>query len=170
MNSLDNIPAAFNRFTAVARRFCNIVDSSADLDRASLLVHIYGVLPELIQEAINLPAVGSGDDEVPGRDQTRLGQPEWSSLYQALKKRLANWDVYMDVFDPTKDTEAIHGSLADDIADIYRDLKEGLDDPAPTLATQHNIIWEWRLGYYSHWGQHAMGALRTIHWLMANEP
>ena len=79
MNSLDNIPAAFNRFTAVARRFCNIVDSSADLDRASLLVHIYGVLPELIQEAINLPAVGSGDDEV--SEEIKL---DWASQSGAV--------------------------------------------------------------------------------------
>jgi len=108
---------------------------------------------------------------VPGATKkARLTQQDWERLYQALKVKLGGWNLYIDVFDPTRDTEAIHGSLADDIADIYRDIKEGLDHPDPTLATQHHIIWKWRLLYYSHWGQHAMGALRTIHWLLANEP
>jgi hypothetical protein len=26
-----------------------------------------------------------------------------------------------------------------------------------------DVIWEWRLGYYSHWGHHAIHALLTIH-------
>ena len=30
------------------------------------------------------------------------------------------------VFDPRTDNEAIHGSLSGDIADIYRDLKDGI--------------------------------------------
>ena len=77
------------------------------------------------------------------------------------KRLLEDWDLYWQVFDPTKDSEAIYGSLADDIADIYRDLKEGLDDIH--LARAEDIIWEWRLGFSSHWGKHAIDALRTIH-------
>lgn len=62
-----------------------------------------------------------------------------------------------------KNNEAIRGSLADDIADIYFDLKEGFG-----LRQKHQIqpeksIWCWRFGFYSHWGKHAMDALRTIH-------
>ena len=79
-----------------------------------------------------------------------------------LKEKLGNWDSYRQLFDPTEDNEAIFGSLADDIADIYFDLKEGL------LLAEHqtppeDIIWEWRLSFYSHWGKHAMDALLTIH-------
>jgi hypothetical protein len=31
------------------------------------------------------------------------------------------------------------------------------------LARAEDIIWEWRLGFSSHWGKHAIDALRTIH-------
>lgn len=72
----------------------------------------------------------------------------------------------MQVFDPTKDREAIYGSLADDIADIYRDLKEGLVLHHSGLASPNDILWDWRLGFYSHWGKHSMDALRTIHFLL----
>jgi hypothetical protein len=171
MNTRDDIATAFNGFKAVAVRFCDLVDSSANRERADLLLRIYVVLPELIQQAIKLPCVEVGDDEMPGKiQQPRLTQQEWGQLYHALNEKLGDWNLYMDVFDPTRDTEAIHGSLADDIADVYRDIKEGLDHPDPALAMQHHVTWKWRFGYYSHWGQHVMGALRTIHWLLANEP
>jgi hypothetical protein len=79
---------------------------------------------------------------------------------------LGDWDLYWQVFDPTKDSEAIHGSLADDIADIYRDIKEGLGLQDPDITLQRDAIWSWRLGYYSHWGQHAINALYMAHALL----
>jgi hypothetical protein len=32
----------------------------------------------------------------------------------------------------------------------------------------NDILWKWRLGFYSHWGKHAIDALRTIHFLLEN--
>ena len=95
-----------------------------------------------------------------------MREPEWGRLYELLKDKLEDWDLYWQVFDPTKDSEAIRGSLADDIADIYRDVKEGLDVHNPNLALRQDTICSWRVLYYSHWGQHAINALYTIHFLL----
>lgn len=70
------------------------------------------------------------------------------------------------VFDPTKDNEAVHGSLADDFADIYRELKEELVLNEIHQASPKQNIWNWRLGYYSRWGKHAIDALRTMHFVL----
>lgn len=171
MSTQEDISTAFHRFRIVAERFCVLIDSSPNLARAEVLLRVYVVLPELIQRAIELPDLEIGDDEVPRQtNRLRLGQSEWMHLYERLKEKLGGWNLYRDVFDPTNDTQAIHGSLADDLSDIYRDIKEGVDSPNPVWNEQRDMIWDWRFGYYSHWGQHAMGALRTIHWLLANEP
>ena len=58
--------------------------------------------------------------------------------------------------------QLLTGSLADDLTSVYHDLKRGLDylragEPEP------DVIWEWRLGFWSHWGQHAVNAVRIIH-------
>ena len=58
--------------------------------------------------------------------------------------------------------------LADDIADIYRDLKEGLVLSETHQAPPENIIWNWRVLFYSHWGKHAMDALLAIHFRRQN--
>ena len=154
----DNAEAA-KRFGLIAQRFCALVDSVPRLDRKELLFQFYRILPQLISEATGLPDVELADDVACSK--SRLSHEQWTQLYDRLKETLGDWDLYWQVFDPTKDNEAIYGSLADDIADIYRDLKEGLDDIH--LARAEDIIWEWRLGFSSHWGKHAIDALRTIH-------
>jgi len=74
-----------------------------------------------------------------------------------------NWNYYNEVFDPTEDNEVIKGSLADDIAGIYCDLKEGIDLKESDKVLPEDIIFEWRCGFYNHWGKHAIDALWTLH-------
>jgi hypothetical protein len=162
------------RFASVAQEFCSVIDSALNLDTIELLMQVYRILPRLIGEAINLPNMEASENESQeeeskksqARARLRLSEAQWENLYEFLKAKLGELDLYWQVSDPSKDHEAIHGSLADDFADIYRDLKEGL-----SLGEVHQVppeanIWHWRLGYYSHWGEHAIDALRTIHFLL----
>jgi hypothetical protein len=160
-----------NRFAAVAQEFCSIIESASKTDRTTLLMNVYGVLPLLISGAISLPnfELSEEDDatereeQSPSRPSVRMTDEQWGQLYNQLKEKLGDWNLYQCVFDPTTDKKAICGSLADDIADIYRDLKEGLVCGKMHQAKPQDIVWTWRLLYYSHWGHHAMDALLVIH-------
>jgi len=171
MNAGNDKAAAADRFGAVAQRFCSVVDSASTTDRTGLLLEIYRVLPELIGEAIRLPAIElSGNDDQaepagrPGPPKSlRQRHQQWEHLYNLLKEKLGDWNLYWQVFDPTKDKEAIYGSLADDIADIYGDLKKGHDLKEKHQAMPENAIWMWRFSFHSHWGKHAIEALGVIH-------
>ncbi|MGA2003288.1 MAG: DUF5063 domain-containing protein [Terriglobales bacterium] len=160
---------AFREFGLVASEFCSVVDSTPALDRVVLLSRLYEILPRLVHQGVALPSISVNETNA-AREirQTRLNKAEWGGLYELLKAKLGEWDLYWEVFDPTKDSEAIRGSLADDIADVYRDIKEGLGCQDLDLALQGDAIWEWRVGFYSHWGKHAIDALRTIHFLLEN--
>lgn len=181
MNAVPDNAEVAGRFGAVAKRFCAIVDSAPGLNRTDLLMQIYRILPQLIGEAISLPNLESsdGDDEDEESEEELVGKfkesvlraeadslsyvaSEWRPLYVSLQKKLGDWDLYREVFDPTKDTETVCGSLADDIADIYHDLKEGID---LSEASPEEGIWHWRV-QFSHWGHHAIDALRTMHVLL----
>jgi len=91
-----------------------------------------------------------------------MNNVEWEQLYGVLKEKLGDWDLYWQIFDPTTDSEAVAGSLAD----IYRDIADGLRTHKTDVALQQDAIFSWRLLYYSHWGQHAMRALYAIHFLL----
>jgi hypothetical protein len=65
---------------------------------------------------------------------------------------------YRIVFDPWEDVEAVEASMADDLADIYRDAMNALADPRGDRA-----VWDWKLSFRTHWGHHALAALYAIH-------
>lgn len=174
MATPDEIAHIASRFSATACQFCSVVDSASSSNRTELLSKLYRILPVLISEAISLPDASldyGGPQETAGCG-LRIGAPgehEWRKLYNFLKEKLGDWDLYHQVFDPTKDSEAICGTLADDIADIYRDLRKGLAFREKRSGQPDvDAVWTWHLLFYSHWGKHAMDALLTIHFRLQN--
>ena len=159
-----------DRFAEVASQFCSVVDSAPDLDRNDFVSKVYRILPKLIDEAIGLPDIESGGSRRPRRKSVRESVKNGNRLYKSLEEKLAEWDLYKQVFDPTRDTtEAILGSLADDIAGIYLDLKKGLALMEAHPRRPQEPIWEWRFGFFSHWGKHhAIDALLAIHFQLQN--
>ena len=60
------------------------------------------------------------------------------------------------------------GDLADDLADIHRDLTCGLSLYRDGHTTEAE--WEWRHSFQSHWGRHASSALRALDcWFAATD-
>ncbi|MGH9741438.1 MAG: DUF5063 domain-containing protein [Candidatus Acidiferrum sp.] len=174
MNSRDANSEAADRFGLIAQRFCSLVDSAITMGKTEFSVELYRILPDLIAEAIRLPEVELHEMDSNQESNTRklrakaaMRDDDWRKLYNSLTEKLGDWNLYWQVFDPTKDDEAIHGSLADDVADIYRDLKPGIYLKGIDQASFRDIIWEWRFGFHSHWGKHAIDALRIFHFLLA---
>lgn len=176
MTNVNDNTGITSRFAEIASRFCSVVDSASTIERADVLLQIYRILPKLIDEAISLPDLLLSENDEPigdsvppiSRANVRRSVQEWGQLYNSLKEKLGDWDGYRQVFDPTEDKEAVTGSLADDIADIYRDLKEGLVHGEAHDTEPGDIIWNWRLLFYSHWGKHAIDALLVIHFRLQN--
>lgn len=97
----------------------------------------------------------------------RLGTEAWMALYRALGAFLAGRNHYAEVFDPFAEPpeEAVTGSLADDLADIYNDLGDGL--AKWRRGESAAALWAWRVLFTAHWGEHAASALRALHALAA---
>jgi hypothetical protein len=159
---LDYVEIA-KQFSVTVRRFCKIVESAPTLEKNQLLVQIYQILPELIGQAIHLPDVELSDEEDPNRVDSRGFHEQWKELFDLLQEKLGDADLYWQLLDPTMDSKTGAGLLADDLADIYGNLKEGLVLLEGPEGSPREAIWHWRLLFYSHWGQHAIDALRIIH-------
>jgi hypothetical protein len=146
------------------------------MNRAELLMQVYQILPDLIGQANRLPDVStSNSDDQIDKTTTPVSNAgvqehirQWGQLYELMKDKLGDWNLYHQVFDPTQDTEAVAGALADDIADIYADLRDGLVFIELAQGDPDEAIWTWRLSFYSHWGKHAIDALLTIHFRLQN--
>jgi hypothetical protein len=157
---MDSVEKFAREAAAFERWLLAGADREADAARECLIR-----LLDLYRAGIELPPEWSA--ELEGRaDVERVGYAEWRKAYDASRRLPV--DLYSQVFDPTvTSTEAPGiGSVSDDLADIYRDVATGLR--AYERGDRAGAVWEWSFGLHSHWGAHATGAMRALHWWLSN--
>jgi hypothetical protein len=73
------------------------------------------------------------------------------------------------VFEQTQQPpqEPLAGILSDDLADIWLDIKRGLQtlelNPEASLS---DVLWSWKFSFETHWGRHAVSAMATLRSLL----
>jgi len=122
----------------------------------------------LYDQALSLPGTHSEmwlDESITHED--------WKEIMMRIGRRLGG-DYYWHV-EPVEPREAdppqpTLGSLSDDLADIWRELKEGLlaleSDPSVDI---NDVVWHWRYSFEIHWARHAAGAIGALNTLCYGE-
>jgi hypothetical protein len=138
----------------VASQYCSLIDASGP-DTPHWLREITPLLPRLhaAMASVHIDCSQAAYD-VPVDLDRRF------ELFSHLRALLGDRDGYFLEFDRAHEgADAMTGSLADDLTDIYCELKHGLlaaeTDPARALGI-------WCFGYEAHWGQHLMDAERQL--------
>jgi len=93
-----------------------------------------------------------------------IGHEAWQAQRKRIEQKLSR-DYYWCVFEPfePEKPESIVGSISDDLADIWRDLKAGLTEIDSGKATSiSDAVWHWRFSFETHWAQHASGAIVAL--------
>ena len=144
---------ALNGFADVAQQYCDWAESPFT-EPHDEMIKVRKLLADLHATILNVELDDRAEET---NDLTSTAQ------WHLVMSRSANLPigVYWDVFNPMEEDNPVLNSLADDLSDIYRDLKQGL-----ILFNQGKMAeaaWEWRLHFDIHWGQHLTGAQRAIH-------
>jgi hypothetical protein len=158
---MDSVAKFADEAAAFARWLLSGADQGADAARECLIR-----LLELYRAGIELPPEWSNELEERA-DVERVGDAEWRNAYDATRR--LPMDYYSEVFDLTEvpaEEAPVIGSVSDDLADIYRDVVTGLR--AYEQGDRAGAVWEWCFGLRAHWGAHATGAMRALHWWLRN--
>lgn len=118
--------------------------------------------------------MGLRELDAPDVEEREVTHAEWQATYDRLGP--LPFGYYRSVFDPQLrddqlseglDSACELGDLADDLADIWRDLTDGLTlfDCGHGDAAEYQWAWSFR----SHWGRHAASALHVLHCWIADE-
>src|SRR5688572_26862278 len=141
-------------FAMVAADYCRVVEDRSAYSPATFLAQLQVTIPAVYAAGARLPTIEPGEDnEADSRSTDAKTQ-----LLLALEQWLGPYNRYWEVYDPAKPAgdEKLPVSLADDLSDIYFDLLEGLSAwRRGTDNDMRNAIFEWRLGWETHWGAHA---------------
>ncbi len=154
MMKVDN----WDRLVEAAQKYCDLIEQRDRYNLNGFLRHCIILLSRLIHESATLELVDN-DEDLPPKTRTH---EEWAKLFDGLGEKLGKFDKYLMVFDSYKDRKAIYGSLSDDLADIYWELKDGLT-ALEEGTNKARVIWQWRWMFWTHWGRHANSAVRVIH-------
>lgn len=150
------------KFASVVKEFCDWAESDpkTEIEEAKVAIRL---LANLYSNALALPKNGPGQDI----DMKRISIKEWNKVYKRFGALPFN--NYSGFLSPANLEEEgpVTGDLADDLADIYRDLKEGQE----LYKTGHitEALWQWNRSFNTHWGRHASSALQALHAYAADE-
>ena len=154
----------FRELVSTARDYCLIIDRIPG--REDWLSPLFQLLPRLHASVVSIPDPG-GDDV--GSEQFDLD--DRFDLFSMLRTRLGDRDVYWLEFDHpgdvSSDGEHRTGSLADDLTDIYFELKRGLK--MLEAAGPDEVVHFWEVGFNRHWGQHLVDAERHLYALKVSD-
>ena len=152
-------------FIVNGKRFCELVENYKSIELTEFLQKMYKSVISLIDTAPDLP-----DIKISNNYEKRLSHNAWKKQYKKLRNYFSNFNTYLEVFDPYDFNEkepVVSGSLADDISSIYSDIKPGLKNWAKSGASERrNIVWSWKLDFEIHWGEHSIGVLRALYFLL----
>ncbi|MCE5268919.1 MAG: DUF5063 domain-containing protein [Planctomycetaceae bacterium] len=150
-------------FSEDATAYCELIDSAANGKPPHFYQQLLTSMSRLARSANELPQVCSSEEVECGGH--RMTHDEWGLLARRLSDVVGREVAELMATDDAKTASSVRAvMLFDDLADIYRDLRDGMRFYC--LKTDKGIeeaIWQWRFDYEAHWGQHLFDALHTVH-------
>ncbi|GAA4667884.1 DUF5063 domain-containing protein [Frondihabitans cladoniiphilus] len=160
-----------------AEAYCRVIEAARGAERSTFANEVAMSLSAVVAAAYRLPDVDLDSSTVFVGPGEPISHARWFSRMKDIQSVLEDWDNYWTTHDAyyvdettglpdfylgTLEEKVANLSLADDLADIWRDLQNGLDSLSRGM-TLKEVTWDWRLTFGSHWGAHATEALRAIH-------
>jgi hypothetical protein len=143
-----------DQFVVVARAFIDWAESPATTDAHAEAVAARRYVAGLISAALALP------DGTPAQEAQTISHDQYQIIYQRFGALPFNY--YSECFNPVvvPGEEPVVADLADDLADIWRDVKSGL--LLYDSGEMESAVWHWSNDFSFHWGHHATAALYAL--------
>ena len=140
-----------------AKDFCRLIEHVLSGEDRRWVVDMAAVLSRINRAMIELAAQPFGRccSDLPDLD-------EKFDFFCRLKRRFGDHDAYRMKDDSGDGEEEMTGSLADDLTDIYFELRPGLKRLEAETASQEDVLKGWQRGYALHWGERLVLAQRHL--------
>lgn len=150
-------------FVTVAGEYCSFVENTLRFKKIDFLDKSRKILSMIYLKISLLPKFETiFDDE----NEKFVSEEDWDFIHESVKKKLGYHDEYREVFDPLthEQLEQSTASIADNLADLYQDLKNFVSlYNIGTEEIMNDALWECQLNFEEFWGQKLLNALKAIH-------
>jgi hypothetical protein len=154
---MKKMPLQCGRMASVAQEYCALIDGERD---AGWIKRLETLLPRL---HVAITALSAPSKE--GNTYRDYDDEKRCELFLRLRDDLLSdqglFSAYVDVSVGPRRRQQLCERMADDLADMYFDLKQGLEqlEDDPQCASEF-----WQYSFYLHWGKHLLDA---EYWLRA---
>lgn len=150
-------------FVAVANEYCKYAEHAGELKGDEMLRILQRLLPLLYLKASLLPELEPffGDE-----NEKFVTESDWYRINDAFKNLFGTANDYLELYDEKyiESETPVPSSLAENMADIYQDIKDFLLlYQTGTQEVMNDAVWECRLNFENIWGQKLVNALKAIH-------
>ncbi len=153
-------------FVTVANEICLFLEEIEKYNMEFLLSYLQKVLPLLYLKGTMMPDIKPEETESNERFVT---YDQWEKIYLSLLTRTGTKDIFYYACCSGNETESKNekGSISENLADIYQDLKDFLLlYKKNTLLAQENAIHSCRKLFENNWGIKLLYSHQAIHCLM----
>jgi hypothetical protein len=142
----------------VANDFCIFTESVSDNNKLQIFDYYQKVLPLLYVKGALVPDIEVSDHAA---NERFITEQQWQDVYKNIQEKLGKDDAYWTLDNMHEATEQ---SIADNISDIYQDMKDFLIlFQQPKMAAKENAVNEIKKLFESHWGIRCTKATDAIH-------
>ncbi len=150
-------------FVAVANEYCKYAEHAGELKGDEILKILQRILPLLYLKASLLPGLEPVFED---GNEKFVTESDWFRIHNKIKEKLGTADDYLELYDEELIIAETPGqsSLAENMSDIYQDLKDFLLlYQTGTQEVMNDAVWECKLNFENIWGQKLVNALKAIH-------
>ena len=149
----------------VANDFTLFIEKVDGYSREQIITYLQRILPIIYLKASLLPDIKVKDEDA---IEHYITEENWESLFNVIHTKLGEEDFYyyIDLNEQTQQ-DAIKASIAENIADIYQDLKDFiLLFQKPIQTFQENAVKECKHLFQTRYGYSLVNCHTAIHYMI----
>ena len=155
-------------FAASANEYCKYLESTQDINGIEILKVMQRLLPFIYLRASLLPLL---EPELEETNEKTVTEFDWTRMHDSLLSKMGNNDPFPVIVSAGDPSDGLYtGSIAENLTDIYQDLKDFIVSyKSGKEEVMNDAVWEVLMNFEEFWGKKLLNVLSAIHSVLYSE-
>lgn len=155
-------------FAASANEYCKYLESTQDISGIEIMKVMQRLLPFIYLRASLLPLLEPVLEETNEKTVTEF---DWTRMHDNLLSKMGNNDPFPVIVTAGDPSDGLYtGSIAENMTDIYQDLKDFIVSyKSGKEEVMNDAVWEVLMNFEEFWGKKLLNVLSAIHSVLYSE-